>query len=97
MEHKKAYFAGGCAHRLAYLLEHRIVVDIDFDERSELSIHKGQIAICAVVGTAVRNRNQLVVGTAADIWAEPAIKPPHKGRSLAYHQSSLASQQCLRL
>jgi hypothetical protein len=60
------------------LLEHRIVVDVDLDEWSKFSIDKCEIAICAVIGSVVRDRNQLIIRAAADIRAEPAIEASYK-------------------
>jgi hypothetical protein len=38
---------------LSYLPEHGFVIDVDFNERGVFAIDKRQIAICAVVWTAV--------------------------------------------
>jgi hypothetical protein len=41
----------------SYLPEHSVVIDIDFNKRGVFAIDKRQIAICAIVWTAVRDRD----------------------------------------
>ena len=51
--HIEANLALRASQSLSYLPEHGFVIDVDFNERGVFTINKRQIAICAVVWTAV--------------------------------------------
>ena len=51
--HIEADFALGVGQSFSYLLEHGIVIDVNLNKRSKLTINVREIAICAVIGTAV--------------------------------------------
>jgi len=95
LAHIEADFAADPDESLSDLLEHCVVVDVDFYEWSIVAIDKCQIAICAEVRAAIRERNELVIGIAADVRAELAVETPHKRRRPADHQSPLAGKQRL--
>ncbi len=76
--HIETNFAVRVGQSFSYLPEHRIVIDIDFYKWGVLTIDKCQIAICTVIGTAVRDRNQFVVRTATDVKAKPTIEMSYK-------------------
>lgn len=78
LAHIETNLAVRVSHGFSYLPEHGIVIDIVFYKWGVFAIDKRQIAICAVVWTAVRDRNQFVVRATADIRAKPAIKIPYK-------------------
>jgi hypothetical protein len=51
------------------LPKHGVVVDVDFDEWSELAIDIRKIAVGAVIGTAVRDRDKFVTRSTVNIQA----------------------------
>jgi len=67
--HIEADFALGVGQSFSYLFEHCIVIDVNLNKRSKLTINIREIAICAVVGTAIRDGDQFIVWAAEDIWA----------------------------
>lgn len=67
------------------LLEHRLIVNVDLDKRSILSIDEREVTVRATERAPVRERDQLVIGPATDTGAELAIKISHKRRIPADH------------
>ena len=92
LTHIKTNFFVGTISSLADLPEHRIVINVDFDQWKEFTVDISKIAICTIIWTAVRNRHKFIIGMASDIFAEPTVKVPHKRGGLSDHQSSFTCQ-----
>jgi hypothetical protein len=89
LSHVESDPAGDAEYRLADFLEHPGVIDVDLDERQVVPIDVREVAVGAVVGTAVRDGHELQVWRTADAVAKVALKPSHKRGCLADHQNPL--------
>ena len=74
LAHVEAYLACRASDRFAYLSEHCVVVDVDLDEGRVFAIDECQITVRAEVGTAIGERDQLVIRFAADVVTEASIR-----------------------
>lgn len=54
LTHVEACYTIRSSSGFSDLFEHGVIVDVDFDEGGILSIDEREVAVCAVVGTAVR-------------------------------------------
>ena len=79
LAHVEAYVAGGVGNGPVNLPEHGVIVDVDLDKRLPFAIHKSQIAVCAMVGTTIGDRNQLMVRPAGNARSQRTIELLHKG------------------
>lgn len=77
------------------LSEHGVVIDVEFYEGGKLAIYEGEIAVCAVVRTAVREWNELVVGAASHRLTESPVEIAYELRSLPNHERSFALDEGL--
>jgi hypothetical protein len=93
--HIKTYFVKRACGKVGYLPEHYVVVDVNFYEGMVFAINKCKIAICAAIGTAVGDRNELVIRTTADSGTEFSVEFVYKRGCLANHQDSFAGSNRL--
>jgi len=93
--HIEAGFVQRAIGEFGYLSQHRIIVDVDFDEGVVFSVYGGEITVGAAIGTAIGDGNEFVIRATADSGAEPAVEAGDERRGLANYQGILAFENCL--
>jgi len=91
LAHVEGHRTAPAGYRLSYLLEHRVVVDAHLDQRQIITIDVREIAVSAIVRTAVGDGDKLRIGATEYPPAETAVKVLYERGRLANHQHPLSA------
>jgi hypothetical protein len=76
------------------LPQHCVVINVDFDEGVVFAIDQSEVAIGAAIRAAIRDGNEFVIGTTANLGAEFSVEFVDERRCLTNHQNFFAFNDC---